>query len=249
MRYSAQDMLSNDSLDALIEAYRSGGSDRARNVAKSFSMEEFIFGLLPSDFLYYLPLNDQAKVLDVACGLGTHSFNIAKFAGEVYGCDPSFKKIAFCEARKQSEGYKNVHFSCSDIADLPFSSNTFDVIIASNSAGLLSKKESDLHLIYKLLKPGGMFYFCTHTRCPWKLKRALSGVEFEKIDFYIAHPSCYFPRFLIPVNDFGTLRFVLNIISADKGVLGVIVRFVIKIPLVGGGIRFFLPHYAVFIKK
>lgn len=242
-------MLSDESLDALIESYRSGGSLKAREIAKTIGMEEYIFGLLPSDFLFYLPLNERSKVLNVACELGTHSFNIAKFAGEVHACDSSLKKITFCQKRTKDEDIKNIYFLHSDIASLPFPSNSFDVIMINDIAGLLDKKEDDLCRIYEMLKPGGMLYFGMRARRPKTVECALNNIGFKGVDFYIAHPNHCFPRFLIPFYELYSLRFVMNIITDDKGVIGKGIRVLIKIPIVVKSIRLFFPYYAVFAKK
>lgn len=249
MKYLSRHTVSDNDIDTLIELYRSNGSDKVREVSRLLRKEEIIFGLLPSDFLYYLPLNGQSKVLNVACGLGTHAFNISKFASEVHACDPSSKNISFCKERVKNEGYKNIQFFHSTIAEISFPPGTFDAIIVNDSARLLDYQRKNLHHIYKLLKQGGMLYFSTHTRFPKRLKRITRDIEFEKSDFYIAHPSHFFPRFLIPINDFAALKFVINTISADKGVVGMLLRLAIKIPFVMRGMRLFFFEYAVFIKK
>lgn len=249
MKYFAQSMLSDNSLDALIEAYQTGGSFKAWETARAIGAEESIFGLLPSDFLYYLPLDDQAKVLDISCGLGAHSFTIAKLVGEVYACDLSLKNITFCQERMKNENFKNIRFLHSNIADLSLPPATFDVAIVSDFATLSDGKKNDLRRIYEMLKPGGTFYFGARTRRPRMVRRMLHDSGFKKIDFYIAHPNHHFPRFLIPSDELNALKFVINIISDSKGVMGKIARVLIKIPLVVRGIRFFLPYYAVFAKK
>lgn len=248
MRHSSSKFPDNF-IDALIEAYRSGGSSKARATARTIGKEEYIFGLLPSDFLYYLPFNERSKVLNIACELGTHSFNIAKLVGEVHACDISLKNIAFCQERMKDEGAKNVYFLHSDIVNLPFSSDTFDVIIINDVAGSSGKTEEDVRRVYQLLKPGGVLYLGMYARRTKEIRRMLSGAGFKDIDLYIAHPNHYFPRFLIPFDELYSLRFVMNIITDDKGVIGRGIRALIKISLVVKGIRFFLSYYAVFAKK
>ena len=172
------------------------------------SEKEFIYGLLRSDFLYYLSLNVESKVLNIGCGLGTHVFNAARFAGEVYGCDSSGKNIAFCEERKKSGNVKNVHFLHSDIKSLPFSSNTFDAVLMHDG--------KNLSHVHALLKPGGVLYFGTARSSEReKYERALGAAGFEKNpEAYLAYPSRELPRFLIPIHDDYALKFVLNMMSA-----------------------------------
>jgi len=165
---------SEDILDEIIASYRSGDLKEVYKIVKSVGREEFIFGLGRSDFLYYLPIDKNSKVLDIGCGLGAHSFNAARLAGEVYGCDLSKKRIEFCEARRKSEGIENLSFFHSDVESLPFGLNTFDAIILNGVVEWLGEKNKnksprqdqveDLQSIRRLLKPGGVLYIGIENR-------------------------------------------------------------------------------------
>lgn len=241
--------ISEDSLNKIVEYYRSGQAEKAKDIISSLGMEEFVFGLSRSDFLYYLPVDKKSKILDVGCGLGTHSFNIAGFAGEVYGCDVSKKNIDFCESRRKDDDVKNIHFLNKSIRELVFPPNTFDSILIHGDI------EKNLQYAHTLLKPDGVLYFGienTFWSVFWKKKyeRMLNCAGFNKTpDFYIAYPCYHIPRFLIPLQDTVALRFILNSMTAYKGVLGVLIRLFVKISLFTRVSKVFFHSHAVFIKK
>jgi len=165
---------SENDLDRIINFYKEGKEKEARELIKSLDREDFIFGMARSDFLYYIPLNKESKVLDVGCGLGVHSFNAARFAGEVWGCDLSKKRVEFCEERRKTENISNINFFHSDIENLSFAENTFDAILLNGVLEWLGEKNKnkspredqleDLKKLRKLLKPGGTLYIGIENR-------------------------------------------------------------------------------------
>lgn len=292
-----------EALDKIIEYYRLGQFEVARELIRFLGREDFIFCPARSDFLYYLPLDKTSKVLDVGCGLGVHSFNAARLAGEVWGCDLSKKRVAFCEVRRKSEGVVNVNFLHSDVENLPFAPDTFDAIILNGVVEWLGEKNKnkdprqdqldDLRHLRSLLKPGGTIYigienrlaaaylfsakdhnslkytnflprwaanwvsllkrgkpYRTYTYTKKGYERLLKDAGFDGApDFYIAHPGYNLPQFLLPFEDIGALKFILNSMSIDKGTTGRLARFLVKIPLLAGAMRNFFYSYAIFITK
>ncbi|MDD2753537.1 MAG: class I SAM-dependent methyltransferase [Candidatus Portnoybacteria bacterium] len=292
-----------EALDKILEYYRLGRVEAAREMIRSLGREDFIFGPGRSDFLYYLPLDKTSRVLDVGCGLGAHSFNAARIAGEVWGCDLSKKRVAFCEARRKNEGAANVNFLHSDIEGLPFAPDTFDAIILNGVVEWLGEKNKnkdprqdqldDLRRLRSLLAPGGVMYigienrlaaaylfsakdhnslkytnflprfaanlasylkrgkpYRTYTYAKKGYEHLLKDAGFDGApDFYIAHPGYNLPQFLMPFEDLGALKFILNSMSIDKGTTGKLTRFLIKIPWLGGLMRNFFYSYVIFITK
>ncbi len=99
-----------------------------------------------------------SSMLDVACGKGRHSRQLAYKGFDVSGIDLSEESIS--EAKK-SEG-SNLHFYVHDMR-LPFFINYFDVALnLFTSFGYFkSQRENDnaIRTISKALKPGGVFVF------------------------------------------------------------------------------------------
>jgi len=231
-------------------------SPKEERIRHLLSREEFLYGLLRSDFLYYIPLDKNSTVLDVGCGWGTHSFNAARISGMVYGCDSSKEKITFCRERINEESVNNVEFLHSKVIDIQLKPATFDAILIHDlSLWSVEERYKNLQFLYGLLKPGGSLYFGTEST--WgnailrmKYKRMLHKAGFmKKPDFYIASPNYHLPRFLIPHRDTQALKFILISMTAYRGIIGSFVRFFVSIP---GGVsilRDFFHSYAVFIKK
>ena len=190
---------SEDNLDKMIGFYRQGKVDKARELIRSLGREDFVFGMARSDFLYYIPLDKTSKVLDVGCGLGTHSFNASRFAGQVYGCDLSKKRVEFCEERKKDEKVQNINFLHSDVENLPFSPNTFDAILLNGVLEWLGEKNKnkdprqdqieDLAYLRKLLKPGSTLYVGIENR--FAVSYLFSALDHNSLKY-----TSFMPRFL-----------------------------------------------------
>lgn len=80
---------------------------------------------------YLLPyLKPDSKLLDVGCGPGTITVDLAKFVGHVIGVEYSPEPLAQARTFAEQQGVKNVEFQVADIHELPFEDETFDVVHA-----------------------------------------------------------------------------------------------------------------------
>ncbi|MDD4127631.1 MAG: methyltransferase domain-containing protein [Methanomicrobium sp.] len=110
-------------------------------------------------FLAILNLPKTGFILDLCCGQGRHSLEIAKRGySNVYGLDRSHYLIT--KARKQNRTLNlNVNFKEGDARELPYPSDMFDcVIIPGNSFGYFESNEDDkkvLMEVFRILKPEG----------------------------------------------------------------------------------------------
>lgn len=110
-------------------------------------------------FLSILNISKTAFILDLCCGQGRHSLEIAKRGyTNVYGLDRSHYLIT--RARKQNRAQNlNVSFREGDARKLPYPADMFDcVIIPGNSFGYFESNEDDkkvLREVFRVLKPGG----------------------------------------------------------------------------------------------
>lgn len=245
MKYSDQG-IKKDFLAALAGKCHGNDFSGAREMIKKAGMEEAVFGVLPSDFLFYLPLADNSKVLDARCGLGVHVFNIAKYAGEVWGCDPSKEKIVFCEARKQNERRDNIHFFYGEDARAFFPESTFNAIVVYGNEDDTLKTATS---IYPLLKSGGVLCLGFEKYSQKDIKSKISSFRATHTDFFIAYPNCRIPRFIIPSHDEGALKFMFRTISVDRGLSGMLLRFITRVPFSVCILRIFLNNRIVFIRK
>ncbi len=111
-------------------------------------------------FIDILKLHEEKRILDLCCGQGRHSLEMARRGyRNIDGIDRSHYLIqkAKTQARKEK---LNIRFREGDARRLPYSSDTFDVVtILGNSFGYFETVQDDLrvlHEIFRILKPWGI---------------------------------------------------------------------------------------------
>ena len=115
-----------------------------------------------TDFLIEkLELKGGEKILDLACGFGRHSLELARRGFDVTGVDitPDYIKYASEQAEKEK---LSARFICSDIRDISFE-NEFDAVLnmADGAVGYLENDEENLKIfsvVSKALKPCGKHF-------------------------------------------------------------------------------------------
>ena len=95
-------------------------------------------------------------VLDAGCGSGLTACHLAKTVGcKIVGVDINSQMIEKARLRAEREGVSHlVEFSVSDVYDLPFNDNHFDLIIAESITVFLDKLKV-YREFYRVLKPEG----------------------------------------------------------------------------------------------
>lgn len=97
----------------------------------------------------------EARVLDVACGTGDLSLEIAKETGaQVIGTD-FCRPMLEIAARKASTSAASVPFVEGDALKLPFVDNAFDAVSIAFGLRNLSSVEGGLKELWRVLKPTG----------------------------------------------------------------------------------------------
>lgn len=120
-------------------------SHRWRNVANSAA--------------YLAPhLGENLAVLDVGCGPGTLTVDLARHVapGVVTGVDAA--EIVLEDARKHAseEGVTNVEFMQANAYQLPFEDNSFDIVHAHQVLQHLSDPVAAIVEMVRVVKPGGI---------------------------------------------------------------------------------------------
>lgn len=110
-------------------------------------------------FTDILKLTYEDKILDLCCGQGRHSLELARRGFyNVEGLDRSHYLIQKAKAQAKKENL-NVKFREGDARKLPYSPDTFDVVmILGNSFGYFDTMQDDLRVlreVFRVLKPRG----------------------------------------------------------------------------------------------
>ena len=110
-------------------------------------------------FVKILGLSPKDKILDLCCGQGRHSLELARRGfTAVEGLDRSHYLIRRARSRAQKER-NGIRFREGDARKLPYSPDTFDaVLILGNSFGYFENVEEDLRVlleVFRVLKPWG----------------------------------------------------------------------------------------------
>jgi ubiquinone/menaquinone biosynthesis C-methylase UbiE len=141
-------------------------------VRKTYSDAEIVaryahIGLWPAEeilVLEYFP--DDAVVLDIGCGAGRTTIPLAEMGLQVVGIDfsPAMIRLA-----GELAGVSQVtpELRVMDVMDLGFADASFDIAFFSYNGfellpGIAGKKLA-LREVFRVLKPGGLFVFCTHS--------------------------------------------------------------------------------------
>lgn len=162
-------------MDNLLQICESKGMEAARvHIRDVLKREDFVFGASRSHFLNLLDITKESVCLDCGSGLGVHTMNMASVAKEVHAFDLSSKRLRFLGHRADAEGLQNVFLYHSGFAELPFSENSFDVIIMNGVVEWLGEIHAHenpredqiavLRQMYRYLKPGGRLYIGIENR-------------------------------------------------------------------------------------
>jgi len=100
-------------------------------------------------------VNPSSNVLEMGCGTGIVTVEIAPNVREMTGIDISPKMIARAQEKARRQNLKNVTFKVLDASELPFPDHAFDVILLPNLLHLVPQPEKVIKESRRLLKPGG----------------------------------------------------------------------------------------------
>ena len=105
-----------------------------------------------------LNIQDGETILDIGCGTGRLTIEIAKRtpSGSVIGLDNNFDMIVKAIENLKSKGLKNIHFITGDIL-LYKPEIQFDAIFSNSALHWILKTRALYQQIYAILAPGGRF--------------------------------------------------------------------------------------------
>ena len=105
------------------------------------------------DLLAMLAPKPNERILDVGCGTGQLTAEIAQAGPEVIGVDQSREMIAAARAN-----YPELHFEVADVATTEYDSE-FDAVFSNAALHWVRNQQSAIAAIARALQPGGRFVF------------------------------------------------------------------------------------------
>lgn len=95
------------------------------------------------------------RVLEVGCGMGTHAWRFAQYAGEFYAVDLSQASVNLARKRFALRQLPYERLLVSDAENLPFPNNYFDYVISNGVIHHSPNTEKAVEEIYRVLKSEG----------------------------------------------------------------------------------------------
>jgi trans-aconitate 2-methyltransferase len=124
--------------------------------AAEYSRRSSLQETMGQEVLALLDLNGSERILDVGCGDGKITAQIASRAskGSVVGVDPSRDMISFARSHFGPATLPNLRFEVADARCLPFK-NEFDLVVSFNALHWIPEQQAALSSIRSTLVPGG----------------------------------------------------------------------------------------------
>jgi SAM-dependent methyltransferase len=130
----------------------------------------------------HMPMSKDTKVLDLACGKGAVSVNIAKeFGINVYGFDllPEFVEFGAKKARELNV-HTLCHFNLGDVNELVHTQKGYDCVIFGAAGNILGRPEETLIKLGKTVKSGG-FIIINEAYLPDEADNA--GIKYQNYEY------------------------------------------------------------------
>lgn len=156
-----------------------------------------------SRYAFATRLARHKRVLDIACGTGYGSAELAAVARSVVGVDRALDAVEYAQNRYQAP---NLIYEVASAEQLPYSDQSFDLITAFEVIEHLDEPNRLVSEAKRLLTPGGQFVVSTPNRLYYEETRRLSGPnpfhtrEFEYEEFRAMLQEC-FPHVLLFVQN------------------------------------------------
>lgn len=121
-------------------------------ISKKYDDYRYYKNSLVKEIVKFAEIKDGMKILDIGCGTGKLSFQLVELINvEIIGIDISFSML-------KSAKVKSLEVICSDIDNnqLPFNSNSFDVVIGAYVIHQLNDVRFLFSECYRILRGGAL---------------------------------------------------------------------------------------------
>lgn len=161
-------------------------NEQIRKQGFSTALNDFDFGGMRfdyaesysrSDFIHFLPVADDATILDLGSGYGNITIPLAKKFKKIIAADTSFELLEFSSLHAKEAGVSNIEYvniAPLEYLNLPFKSKSFDAVILNGVLEWVGsgKTEEDpgfyqqalLSMLADLLKDDGVLYIAIENR-------------------------------------------------------------------------------------
>ena len=113
-----------------------------------------------------IPKDFSGKMLEVPVGTGVLSMPVYETLPDADITCVDYSPDMMERAKRQAEkrGIKNVRFMQGDVGKLPFSDESFDLVMSLNGFHAFPDKEAAYSEIFRVLKSGGIFCGCFYVK-------------------------------------------------------------------------------------
>lgn len=171
----AEDLLQSPALQAAVATFASADYLTATYDLTARGMAEIYdavlvpqwsrhFGELLLSQLLVLPRPADAQVLDVACGTGYPTLDVARLLGQgaqIHGLDTWIQAIERAKRKATEAWLRNVSFQAGDIAHSTLPEASFDLVTCNIAYTSFADRSRSLAVMARLLKPNGWLLLTT----------------------------------------------------------------------------------------
>lgn len=136
-------------------------AQHTQSIIEQFSQQAVHFARLPGHaeatqlLIEMAGVTASADVLDIACGTGAVARPAASIAKHVTGIDLTPEMIEQAKLLQAEQGLSNLTWQVGDVTQLPFASNTFDVVLTRYSCHHFLNPAGVLAEMVRVCKPSG----------------------------------------------------------------------------------------------
>jgi len=123
----------------------------------------------------------QTRALDVCCGTGDSSLELARAGARVVACDFAPSMIALARRKPAGEGGANPNYLVADAMALPFADSVFDVVSVGFGIRNVEDLDAGVAEMARVTRPGGKVVILEFSTPPGAFVRSAFGFYFHRV--------------------------------------------------------------------